>query len=570
MTKKTMLSLFACAPLLAVANKPNIILIMSDDMGYSDIGCYGGEIHTPNLDQLAENGLRYSQFYNSARCCPTRASLLTGLYPHQTGIGHMTHDKGLPGYKGDLNASCMTIAEVLKPAGYSTYMSGKWHVTKHLFPETEDLKYNWPRQRGFDHFYGTVLGAGSLWDPTTLVRENQHITPENDPEYQPEEKWYYTDAITDNAVKYIKGHESEKPFFMYVAYTAAHWPMHARERDIAKYKGMYDEGFDAIRKARYKKLKQLGLIKDEWKLSPTVGKWAKVKNKAWEARNMEVYAAMVDSMDQGIGRIVDELKKQGELENTLILFLQDNGGCAEPFGRKGKFKPRAANPTRSPMAKDELQKDMINKKTRDGYPVRMGVGVMAGPPDTYISYGRDWANVSNTPFKEYKHYSHEGGISTPLIAHWPKGIQRKNEIERQPSHVIDIMATCVDLSGAKYPSEFKGHEISPMQGKSLVATFEGKAIERDTLYFEHEGNRAIRKGKWKLVTKGANSPWRLYDMEADRSEMNNLASGKPEFVAQLSKEWNEWAHSAMVLPAPKKGREKKRQSNLGKTDEAKK
>jgi len=535
---------------------PNIILIMSDDMGYSDIGCYGGEIHTPNLDSLAANGLRYAQCYNSARCCPTRASLLTGLYPHQAGIGHMTQDTGLPGYQGDLNEHCVTVAQVLKSAGYSTYMSGKWHVTKHLFPEKQADRFNWPLQRGFDRFYGTILGAGSLWDPTTLVRDNEHITPVNDPEYRPDEPWYYTDAISDNAVRNLRQHKKGHPFFMYVAYTAAHWPMHARQRDIDKYKGLYDDGFDPIRKTRYAKLKQLGLLQDDWKLSPTVGDWNKVSDKAWEARNMEVYAAMVDCMDQGIGRIVDELKVQGELENTLVLFLQDNGGCAEGgawLGREGEGATRASQPTMQPMEKDELQKDMVNKRTRDGYPVRQGVGVMAGPPDTYISYGAGWANVSNTPFREYKHYVHEGGISTPLIAHWPNGIKRKNEIEHQAAHIIDIMATCVDICDADYPVQFNGIAITPMQGRSLVPTFSGHAIDRNSLYFEHEGNRAIRKGKWKLVTKGATGPkgnWQLYDMDADRSEMNNLAAAYPEIVQQLAQDWDAWSTAAKVRPGP--------------------
>lgn len=545
------LALLSC---VAVADsRPNIILIMSDDMGYSDIGCYGGEINTPNLDGLAANGLRYAQFYNSARCCPTRASLLTGLHPHQAGIGHMVADRGFDGYRGDLNEHCLTIAQVLKPAGYSTYMAGKWHVTKHLFPDDEADKFNWPRQRGFDRFYGTILGAGSLWDPTTLVRGNRHITPDNDPEYQPGEKWYYTDAITDNAVRYIREHKGANPFFMYVAYTAAHWPMHARERDIVKYKGMYDAGYDPIRKARYERLKKLGLVKEGWELSPTAGNWDKVENKAWEARNMEVYAAMVDCMDQGIGRIVDELKAKHLFENTLVLFLQDNGGCAEggkSLGRGDGGQPRADGPTLSTMGKDELQMDMKNKKTRAGYPVRKGVGVMAGPPDTYISYGKEWANVSNTPFKEYKHYVHEGGISTPLIAHWPEGIKRRNEIEHQPGQIIDIMATCVDLSGATYPRNYGGAEITPMEGTSLVPTFGGGTLDRDTLYFEHEGNRAIRKGKWKLVAKGAKGAWQLYDMEADRSEMNNLAEAHPELVQRLEKEWNAWAVRAMVTPGP--------------------
>ena len=286
--------------------RPNIIVIMSDDMGYSDIGCYGSEISTPNLDSLAANGLRYTHFYNTGRCCPTRASLLTGLYAHQAGIGQMTNDNNLPGYQGDLSRNAVTMAEALKPAGYSTYMSGKWHVTKHIVPKLESDKYNWPLQRGFDKFYGTIIGAGSFFDPWTLTRGNKPITPDNDPEYKPRQ-YYYTDAISDNAVKYIKEHKSEgkdNPFFMYVAYTAAHWPMHALEKDIAKYKGKYDAGYEPIRKARYERMKKLGVIKD-WDLSDAPQRWEDFPEdqKAWEIRCMEVYAAMIDNMDQGIGRI---------------------------------------------------------------------------------------------------------------------------------------------------------------------------------------------------------------------------------------------------------------------------
>jgi arylsulfatase len=538
---------------LWASSKPNIIVILSDDMGYSDIGCYGGEIDTPNLDALAANGLRYSQCYNTARCCPTRASLLTGLYPHQARIGHMTGKRDLPGYRGDLGQDCVTIAEVLKTAGYRTYMSGKWHVTPHLFPKQEENKYNWPRQRGFDRFYGTILGAGSLWDPTTLVRGNRHITPVNDPEYRPRDPWFYTDAISDNAVRYIREHPDEQPFFLYVAYTAAHWPMHAPERDIAKYKGRYEQGFAPIRRARYQRLKQLGLIHASWQLSPQAEQWDQVADKPWEARNMEVYAAMVDNMDQGIGRIVAELKRRGEFDHTLIFYLQDNGGCAEGgqwLGRGDTGTPRAAQPTLTPMDPDALQMDMIPKQTRDGYPLRKGVGVMAGPADTYISYGRGWANVSNTPFREYKHWVHEGGISTPLIAHWPKGLRRENEIDHQPVHLIDIMATCVAVSGATYPGAYKGVKITPLQGRSLVPTFSGEDLERDALYFEHEGNRAIRKGRWKLVAKGAQGAWQLYDMEADRTEMQELAAQKSDVARALAQQWEDWAREAMVKPWP--------------------
>jgi len=544
------------------AARPNIILIMSDDMGISDIGCYGSEIDTPVLDGLAANGVRFTQFYNTARCCPTRASLMTGLYPHQAGVGHMMGDRGVDGYRGNLNKNCMTIAEVLKTAGYSAYMAGKWHVTKETHPKDDADKFNWPCQRGFDRFYGTIHGAGSLWDPNTLTRDNKYITPVNDPEYQPKETWFYTDAISDNAAKFIREHKGDNPFFVYVAYTAAHWPMHAPEKDIAKYKGKYDGGYEPIRKARHEKMKKLGIVEDHWKLSDQAGDWAGVGNKPWEARNMEVYAAMVDNMDQGIGTIVDELKRQNKLDNTLIFFLQDNGGCAEGMGRGGKGKPRADKPTLPPMGKDELQTGMIPRKTRDGYPVRMGEGVMAGPADTYIGYGRGWANVSNTPFREYKHWVHEGGISTPLIVHWPAGVKAKGELRHTPSHLIDIMATCVDVSGAAYPKTCKGRDIKPMEGVSLVPVFNDKPIQREALYWEHERNCAIRKGKWKLVGKGVLGPegpnvikWELYDIEADRSELNDLAQQQPDRVKELSDLFLKYCKRANVLPL--KGGKKK-------------
>ncbi|MCH2612832.1 MAG: sulfatase-like hydrolase/transferase, partial [Pirellulales bacterium] len=400
------------------AKRPNIILIMSDDMGYSDIGCYGGEIQTPNLDGLAAGGIRFTQFYNTARCCPTRASLLSGLYPHQAGVGHMMSDRGYDGYRGDLNKQCVTIAEVLGDAGYRTYMSGKWHVTKQIFDNGS--KHNWPLQRGFDKFYGTIHGAGSFYDPNSLTRQNDQITPLNDPQYKPKQ-YYYTDAISDNAVAFLQMHREEnrrKPFFMYVAYTAAHWPMHALPEDIAKYKGKYDKGYGAIRDARYKRMIEMGLVDKKWAMSPQAREWDKVKNTEWEIRNMEVYAAMVDNMDQGIGRIVRELKAQGQFENTLILFVQDNGGCAEGLGRTARNGLTSApdNATLPAMGPDVLQTNMIPPQTRDGFPTIMGPGVMPGPDGTYIAYGEGWANVSNTPFREYKHWVHEGGISTPLIA----------------------------------------------------------------------------------------------------------------------------------------------------------
>lgn len=561
MTKSIFLTTLALATIIpvlveAAPEKPNIIVILSDDMGYSDLGCYGGEIQTPNLDQLAANGLRYTHFYNTARCCPTRASLLTGLYAHQAGIGEMTSDGGQRGYRGELSRNAVTIAEVLKPAGYRTYMAGKWHVTTQLRPDGD--KSNWPLQRGFDRFYGTIIGAGSFFDPWTLTRGNDAITPDNDPEYKPEQ-FYYTDAISDHASRYVREHAAAhagQPFFMYVAYTAPHWPMHALDKDITKYKGRYDAGYEAIREARFKKMKELGLIHD-WKLSPGDARWKDVdeSTRAWELRGMEVYAAMVDSMDQGIGRIVESLKSTGQLDNTLILFLSDNGGCAETYGRK---PPKQLLPTDIvPMDKDELQTRMIPERSRDGRPVGSGSDVMPGPTDSYIAYGRNWANVSNTPFRQYKASNHEGGISTPLIAHWPKGISARNELRHEPGHLIDIMATCVKISGAQYPARFADHDILPPEGRCLTGGFTADRNEERSLLFEHFGAAAIRKGPWKLVRAGSTRPWELYAINDDRTELNDLSKEHPEKVRELSELWEKEAKRTYIYPKPE-GKKKQR------------
>lgn len=548
--------------------RPNIILIMSDDMGYSDIGCYGGEINTPVLDRLAESGLRFTQFYNTGRCCPTRASLLTGLYPHQTGIGWMVKNEGEPGYRGELNRNCVTIAEALKPIGYRSYAAGKWHVTRHTNPNNESEKQNWPLQRGFDRYYGIINGASSLWDPNSLVRGNQLITCVNDPNYRPKQPYHLTDAISDNAVKFIDEHESDEPFFLYVAYTAAHWPMHARPEDIAKYNGKYDAGYVAVRKKRLNKMKSIGLLDDTVRMSPTVGDWEKVQHIIdWETKCMEVYAAMVDQMDQGIGRIVEAVTEKEQLDNTLILYLQDNGGCAESAGRNtnpAKAKLRAERPTFPPIPADKRHYfDSVPKQTRDGWPIRRG-HVMPGPADTYIGYGRNWANVSNTPFREYKHWVHEGGIATPLIAHWPNGIKDKSAFRSAPTHLIDLMATCLEVADTDYPANYQGQPITPIAGRSLVPVFQGESLEWDFLFWEHEGNRALRVGNWKLVAKGDRRDrqqpveWELYDIAKDRIESQNLAKSLPEKVQQLSEIWQREAVRTKVYPCPQP--EKKKQA----------
>ena len=500
------------------AQRPNIIVIMADDMGYSDIGCYGGEVQTPNLDQLAADGLRFTQFYNAARCCPTRASILTGLYPHQAGVGAMVGPGDRPGYRGRLNESCVTFAEVLKEAGYQTFMSGKWHVTHFNYndPEPTLHRESWPRQRGFDRFFGTLAGGGSFFTPVSLMRENEFIEPGED--------FYYTDAINDQAVEYIQEADPERPFLMYVSHVAPHWPLHALPEDIAKYEGVYDVGWDVVRERRHERMKAMGLVDPQWPLTPRdsrVPAWEEAENKDWEAHRMAVYAAQVDNMDQGIGRIMAALKAQGQWENTLILFLSDNGGSPEVIQ---------------------------GQDTRHGYFERGGTTpeVMPGAPDTYASYGVPWANASNTPYRRYKAWIHEGGSATPLIAHWPEVISG-DQITHEVGHIIDIMATCVDLADASYPEEYNGHAITPLEGKSLLPLFQGQTREgHEALYWEHLGKRGMRAGKWKIVGE-EDEAWELYDLEADRVELNNLADADPERVEAMVAQWQAWAERCHVL-----------------------
>lgn len=550
LTHLTVASLLLChVHAASAAPRPNIIVIMSDDMGYSDVGCYGGEIPTPNLDRLAAGGLRYTQFYNTGRCVPTRAALLTGLYPHQAGLGRMTSDDELPGYRGTLGRNTATLAEVLRGAGYHTYMSGKWHVTGQLRPDGD--KSSWPLQRGFDKFYGTIIGAGSFFDPWTLTRGNDAVTPDNDPEYQPG-IFYYTHAISHHAVRFVNEHAAEhpeEPFFLYVSHTAPHWPMHALEEDIARHRGRFDEGYETLRAARFERMRALGVIPRETALSPEPNPWEDVPDelREWELRCMEVYAAMIDSMDRGIGQLVQALEEHDLLDNTLILYLHDNGGCDEAFGRE----PRKNAVTGvEPMDPDELQTAMFPTRTRDGHPVLMGPEVMPGPATSYIAYGRGWANVSNTPLRQYKASQHEGGIATPLIAHWPQGIPSKGGLRHEPGHLIDLMPTFVDLSDAQYPQEIEGLPVPPMEGRSLVPGFGAdRAGEDRVLIWEHYGNAAIRRGRWKLV-RLANRPWELYDLGTDRSEMNNLVTRHPEKAAELEQLWHEHAERTLVLPMP--------------------
>lgn len=518
--------------------RPNIVLILNDDMGFSDIGCYGGEIDTPTLDMLARRGLRFSQFYNTARCSPSRASLLTGLHPHQTGIGVLTYDLGPEGYSGNLSEQCITIPEALRGNGYRTYMSGKWHVASNLVSPTSA----WPRQRGFDEFFGTIIGAGSFYDPNTLTRGNQNAEHEarDNPEF------FYTDAISDQAVEYLDAHatgHADQPFFMYVAYTAPHWPLHAHEEDVAKYRGRFDAGWDALRVERLRKLVSSGILKPEWGLSdrdPTQPPWTEAEEKAWLLRCMEVYAAQVDRMDQGIGRIVEALKRHGTFDDTLIIFLADNGACAEDI-------PEG-------LTVDVLVNQLLiaRSHTRAGEPVRFGntPQIMPGAEDTYQSYGPAWANLSNTPFRLYKHWIHEGGIATPLIAHWPAGIRDQGGIRHTPGYLPDIMATLLDVTGTACPRERNGLPVPAIEGASLRPAFEADGLPERPMFWEHEGNAAVRVGRWKLVRKYPD-PWELYDLDTDRTELTDLSARHPERVRDMLALYQAWADRCGVISREK-------------------
>ena len=496
---------------------PNIIIILADDMGYSDIGSFGGEIETPNLDRLASQGMSFTQFYNAGRCCPTRASLLTGLYPHQAGVGAMVSPGDRPGYLGRLNETSATFAEVLRQSGYQTFMSGKWHVTHYNYNDPEPTLHpeTWPLQRGFDRFFGTLAGGGSYFTPVSLMSDNEFIEPGED--------FYYTDEINDHAAGFIQEADKDNPFVLYVSHVAPHWPLHALPEDIDKFKGEYDIGWDMIRERRYKRMIDAGILDPSWPLTPRddrVAAWEEAPDKEWEDHRMAVFAAQMYSMDKGIGRIIEALKNTGRYDNTLILFLSDNGGS------------------------DEVIQGI---DTRHGYFERGGTtpDVFPGGPDTYASYAVGWANASNTPFRLYKKWMHEGGIATPLIAHWSEVI-KPNQISHEVGHIIDIMPTMVEMSGAEYPLELNDNALTPLEGISLLPVFKGEDREQhDAIYWEHMGNKAIRVGEWKLVSAD-NGDWELYDMETDRTEMNNLIQEYSQRAENMADKWEKWAIRAKV------------------------
>jgi arylsulfatase len=519
--------------------RPNIILILADDMGFSDIGCFGSEINTPNIDSIASDGAVFTQAYNCARCCPSRASILTGLQPHQAGIGYMVGDLGQPAYQGYLNNNCVTIAEALKMAGYNTALSGKWHTGGHYdlkLPESSlpigDDKHPTPTQRGFDRFYGILIGGASYYNPKVLMKNDTLVRPEGD-------DYYYTDAITDHAIDTIDDFvKKDEPFFLHLSFTAPHWPLHAFEEDINKYVGKYRAGWDITRQNRHENLKGLKILDPKWEISPRDEEampWEEVENKIWEDRRMAVYAAQVERMDYDIGRVIDRLKQLNILDNTLIIFLSDNGGCAEFLAEDSNL----------PIF------DQFNFPTRDGRLLKIGntPEIFPGAEDTFASYDLPWANASNTPFKLYKHWVHEGGISTPLIINWKDRIKYR-KIIHSPVHVIDLMATCLDAAGCPYPSEYNGNNITPLEGESLLPAYSKAGWSRQRpLCWEHEGNRAVRDGRWKLVSKYPGD-WELYDMIEDRTEILDLVSKNMPEVAKLKKYYEDWAARCGVLQWP--------------------
>jgi arylsulfatase A-like enzyme len=511
---------------LSAAEKPNIVVILVDDMGFADLGCYGSEIPTPNLDGLAKNGLRFTQFYNTGRCCPTRASLLTGLYPHQAGVGHMTDDKGVPGYAGRLNDTCVTVAEVLKPAGYFTLMTGKWHVGQNLGVT--------PWGRGFDRSLNAAAGGFYLPDgdkaKARLYLNGEELANE-DPRLPKD--WYSTDLWTTFGLKFIdEALAAKKPFYLHLCHNAPHFPLQAPAEEIAKFRGRYKEGWGALRDARIRRQKEMGIIDPSWEKAPRPASIKLWKDHSAEEQDrldhlMAVYAATVHRMDKAVGDLLGGLKQRGVLDHTLILFMSDNGGNAEsgPAGRTNGDPTQAAS--------------------------------------SWFC-GESWAFLENAPFRKYKHYNHEGGIATPLIAHWPAGFEAKNELRHTPAHLIDILATCVDVGGAAYPQEFNGRAVTPLEGRSLAPVFQGAEPVSRSLFWEHEGNAAVRHGDLKLVRTGRDGAWELYDLKADRTEQHDLAAAQPDKVKELAAEWRAWAERAKVLPYPSEAKAKAKGKGKGK------
>jgi arylsulfatase A-like enzyme len=518
-----------------VRARPNIVLVLCDDLGFSDVGPFGSEIPTPHLDALAASGVRMTQMYNAARCCPSRASLLTGTYPTQADVGHMTETGAFfdqDGYRGRLGERVVTFAEALGAAGYRTAMVGKWHVGGPLGADAYGFdaeRHSLPWDRGFERFFGTLLGAGSYFSPEGLLDGTRP--------YEVDDGFYYTDAIADRACAAVDDlAPGADPFVLYVAHTAPHWPLHAPEEDVEPHLGAYLGGWDRVRAERHERARSLGVVDPAWGIATRdeqVPEWAGSEHQAWEDRRMAVYAAQVTAIDRSVGRIVERLTAHEVRDDTLLVFLSDNGGCAELLKEEGQ------NPERR------------RSIARDGAPVAVGnrTDVAPGDEHTFQSYGRAWAQVSNAPFRRYKRWVHEGGIATPFVASWPAALPAGGVVH-EPGHVVDVLATFLDAAGAPYPTERDGVAVHPLEGRSLLALLRGEASDgRRELCWEHEGNRAIRSGDLKLVAVQG-GPWELYRMDLDRTERDDLADRYPRDVERLGARWERWADRTGVVPWP--------------------
>jgi arylsulfatase len=468
----------------APAQKPNVVIILADDLGFSDLGCYGGEVQTPNLDKLAANGLRFTQVYNTARCWPSRAALLSGYYAQQV-------NRDPPGQRPKWAA---LIPEVLRPAGYHSYHSGKWHLDGPVL------------KGGFERSY-------------LVVDQDRHFGPRNHqlddvplPQPKPEDGYYATKAIAHHAIDWLGEHDTKhrgEPFFLYLAFTCPHFPLQAPPEDIARYRGKFKDGWDAHRQQRLDRMRRLGIVNcDLSARTPGVPAWESLtpdQRDAWAWR-MAIHAAMVDRMDREIGRVLDQLRRLGQWENTLIFFCSDNGASAEKLVRGDGHDP-AAPP---------------------------------GSAKTFLCLEPPWANLANAPLRKSKIFTHEGGISTPLIVHWSAGVKAHGELRQTPGHFVDFLPTLLELAGAKAPATWNGEQRPPLPGRSLVAAFGGDIpIDHDLLFFNHEGNRALRVGNWKIVASGAGVPWELYDLTRDRSETHDLATQYPDKVKELAVIWTQ-------------------------------
>lgn len=502
----SLLGFYACHTVDQGTNvRPNMIIILADDMGYSDLGCTGSEIHTPNLDKLAESGVLFTNCYNTSRCCPTRASLLTGLYQHQAGYGHMDSDLGSPAYQGRFREGVVTVAELLKQEDYRNIMIGKWHLG-------HEQEYA-PLERGFDRMYGIPKGGGVYFYPC-IGRDRQVFL--NDTQVHPDSNWYSTDAFTDYAIEFaMEANADQKPFFMYLAYIAPHFPLQARAEDIAKYKGKYSKGYEFYRNQRFEKQKALGVIAPDTKLSPAdYNDWEMVENKEEEDLKMAVYAAQVDRLDQNIGRLTDQLKAMGIYEQTVIIFMSDNGAVYTGLNE-------------TPEAE-------------------------IGSRHSWAAYGKSWGNVSNTPYRKYKSMTHEGGIITPMIVHWPEEIVERGFVTHEPVHIIDVMPTLLQIAGLTYPEDFKSALFQPLPGNSFIPLLNGsKQDPKKEMYWEHQGNQAVRVGDMKLVRRHKQD-WELYNLKEDPTELHNMAVEQPEKYKELQETWGRWAEDHEVRAWPVK------------------